>query len=120
VTAPLYATCGIPKSSWYRWLGRLVLANRDASGRYSLCPREQRLARIAGALHRLGIREPQLAPLLGRLREMSAPERAALIESLIIMQTGRRTWAFFDTANAVPQIRALAVHRLIDLLEASR
>jgi hypothetical protein len=120
VTAPLYATCGIPKSSWYRWLGRLVLADRDPAGRYSLCPREQRLARIAGALHRLGIREPALAPLLGRLREMSAPERAPLIDNLIVVQTGRRTWAFFDSVDAVPQIRVLAVYRLADLLEDSR
>jgi hypothetical protein len=120
VTEPLYLAAGIPKSSWYRWLGRLILAEKDAHGYYHLCPREMKLARIAGALHKLGIREPQLAPLLGRLREMSTLERSALIENLVVAQTGRRTFTFHDRLEDVPQIRPIAIYRLAGLLGATR
>ena len=113
---PVYLTAGIPKSSWYRWLGKLILAEKDSRGRYQLSPREAGLARIAGALHKLGIREPQLAPLLGRLRELAPRDRAELVENLVVVQTGRRTYSFFDSADEVPQIEPIAIYFLKELL----
>jgi len=120
VTPPVYRMAGIPKATWYRWIGTLILADKDPRGHYKICPRERHLLWIAGILHRrLGICAPQLAPLLGRLREMSAPERDALLDNLVIVQTGRRTFSFHDHIDAVPQIRPLAIYPLVELRMAA-
>jgi len=113
---------GVRVDLMWTWLKRgLLEATRDERGHAIFTNEALLLVEVAAGLHRLGVRTPEMAAYLGRLREAPLRKREVMIANAVVAQHAKSGWTIHDSLSNVPQDpKPLAVHGLAGVVNELR